>query len=538
MTARRMARSRPLQLLPRRWGTLCLSLIWIVGMVALASPVRSTTPRIGLASDVQPGPDSVLPFGATATLSAVTSYAPLNAPLVGIASALDRRGNWSVGSDGGVFTSGGARFFGSLGDTQLSAPVIGIAPTRDGNGYWLATADGGVSAFGDARLDGSAQAIRLNEPIVAIAATPVGNGYWLVAADGGVFTFGDARFEGTASGLGPDDPLAGIAPTPDGRGYWLATTNGEVLAFGDAHLWGSASDIRLNAPIVGIAATPDGRGYWLAAEDGGVFAFGDARYRGSAGGDPGAPVVGIAPAAGGEGYFLATGAPSQFASAVGAYAATRYDNITAAVFDIANGRTYSFRPGLVENTASTVKVDILSTLLSETQARGPLSPYLQSLAVPMIEDSLNSAASALWAQLGTGPIASFERAAGLVSTVPGPDGYWGATTTTATDRLALLRTVVFPNDLLTPASRAYVLYLMEHVTPEQDWGATGGVPNGVTVALKNGFQLIDDWQMNTTGWVDGDGRDYLIAVLTNGNEDEDYGIQTVNTISAIAWNSF
>jgi hypothetical protein len=114
---------------------------------------------------------------------------------------------------------------------------------------------------------------------------------------------------------------------------------------------------------------------------------------------------------------------------------------------------------------------------------------------------------------------------------------WGTTTTTALDRLAMIRAVVEPNELLTDASRAYILGLMEHITPSQDWGATGGVPPGVTVALKNGFAVIDGWQINTTGWVDGDGRDYLIAVLTNGNVSEPYGIGTVDGVSSIVWNA-
>jgi hypothetical protein len=37
--------------------------------------------------------------------------------------------------------------------------------------------------------------------------------------------------------------------------------------------------------------------------------------------------------------------------------------------------------------------------------------------------------------------------------------------------------------------------------------------------------------------VDGDGRNYLIAVLTDGNPTEAYGIDTVNAISAIVWPS-
>jgi hypothetical protein len=49
--------------------------------------------------------------------------------------------------------------------------------------------------------------------------------------------------------------------------------------------------------------------------------------------------------------------------------------------------------------------------------------------------------------------------------------------------------------------------------------------------------VINGWQINTTGWVDGDGRNYLIAVLTDGNPTEAYGIDTVNAISAIVWPS-
>jgi hypothetical protein len=155
----------------------------------------------------------------------------------------------------------------------------------------------------------------------------------------------------------------------------------------------------------------------------------------------------------------------------------------------------------------------------------------------MIEDSLDSAADTLWTQLGPGAVGAFEREAGMTSTVPATDGVWGTTTTTALDRLAMIRTLVQPNGLLTDASRSYVLGLMENITPSQDWGATGGVPAGVTVALKNGFAVIDGWQINTTGWVSGAGRDYIIAVLTNGNASEQYGIDTVNGVSGLVWSA-
>jgi hypothetical protein len=36
-------------------------------------------------------------------------------------------GYWLVASDGGVFSYGDARFFGSTGDKKLNSPIVGMA---------------------------------------------------------------------------------------------------------------------------------------------------------------------------------------------------------------------------------------------------------------------------------------------------------------------------------------------------------------------------------------------------------------------------
>jgi hypothetical protein len=326
-----------------------------------------------------------------------------------------------------------------------------------------------------------------------------------------------------------------LARTADGGGYWLVRADGTVAPFGDAPSLGSLAGIHLAAPIVGAAATPDGTGYWLVAADGGVFTLGDAPFEGSSTPAP-APAVGIA-AGGPGGYWLAFG-HDPLGPAIAAALAGRTDTVTAAVEDLATGEVFTYRPTVVEHTASTVKVDILATLLQRATLAGrSLSSAEQSDAVPMIEESLDSAANALWVELGAGAVGNFERSAGMGATVPPGNGVWGETTTDALDRLTMVRDVVLPNPLLTDAARGYILNLMEHVTPSQDWGATGGVPAGVTVALKNGFSIIGGaWQVNTEGWVSGQGRNYLISVLTDGNPSEQYGIQTIDELSSMVWN--
>ncbi|MDA8311104.1 MAG: hypothetical protein M0Z46_10935, partial [Actinomycetota bacterium] len=47
--------------------------------------------------------------------------------VVGILATPDGHGYWLVGKDGGVFSFGDARFFGSMGGAHLAAPVVGGA---------------------------------------------------------------------------------------------------------------------------------------------------------------------------------------------------------------------------------------------------------------------------------------------------------------------------------------------------------------------------------------------------------------------------
>ena len=194
-------------------------------------------------------------------------------------------GYWTTTWLGVVTPHGGAPTFGSPAQSgiKLAKPIVGMAATPDGQGYWLVATDGGVFSYGDAKFYGSTGAIHLNQPIVNIESTPDGLGYWLVASDGGVFTYGDATFYGSTGAIHLNKPIVGMSATPTGLGYWLVASDGGVFTYGDAKFYGSTGAIHLNEPIAGIAPTPDGMGYWLVAEDGGIFTFGDAAFSGTLG---------------------------------------------------------------------------------------------------------------------------------------------------------------------------------------------------------------------------------------------------------------
>ena len=232
---------------------------------------------------------------------------------------------------------------------------------------------------------------------------------------------------------------------------------------------------------------------------------------------------------------LAARARDPFTASLKRWLHHRTGDITAAVEDLHSRRTWVYRPGHPEHTASIVKVQILATLLHQEQSEGALSDEDQDLATGMIEQSSDDDATDLWNAVGgSSAVQAFDDDAGLHHTTT--NVAWGLTTTTPTDQLQLLRTVLFKNQLLTRASRAYEYGLMRRIIPFDTWGVTEGPDHHAKVAFKNGWLPYDgSWQVNSIGSVRGDGRHYLIAVMTDGSPTESYGIDTIERISQNAW---
>lgn len=472
------------------------------------------------ADDIEPA--QVFGFGSASAHGTVTDP---RTPVVGLSPTATGDGYWLVDANGGIYSYGDAGFYGSLGGETLNEPIVGMQSTKSGNGYWLVAADGGVFAFGDAAFYGSTGGQPLNKPIVGMARSLSGNGYWFVASDGGVFAFGDAAFYGSMGGQPLNKPVVGMAAT-SGSGYWLVASDGGVFAFGDAAFYGSMGGQPLNKPIVGMAATPSSNGYWFVAADGGVFAFGGAGFHGSLGAEGlQRPIVGMAAHPDGDGYWMVQGRLTKnalvgieeiLASRSGRESVAVYDNLSGETFILNNGNHYS---------ASIAKVNILGTA-----ARDGLSEYERQQSIPMIRVSDNNSASRLYSSVGgSARVRDWDRSVGLESTEPGVR--WGLTRTTASDQALLMRQFAYSSSL-SDGDRGFGLDQMHNVATSQRWGVTAGT-NGAPVAIKNGWlNYQGSWIVNSIGWVHGNGHDYTIAVLTADAPGMQYGIDTIQAVSA------
>ena len=200
------------------------------------------------------------------------------------------------------------------------------------------------------------------------------------------------------------------------------------------------------------------------------------------------------------------------------------DKLGVAVQDLRTGASWDFRGDWASQSASMAKPMIVSMALRKARAdklAQPLPPEQAGQAEKAIRNSDNDSADALWKWAGGRP--GYDALAsdlGLKATRSAPEkDFWSWTWTTPDDQRAFLRQLVKGDTkALTDAERSYLLGLMGQVQDDQTWGVGAPRSGSVQVQLKNGwvqFESTDKlWAVNSIGHVAGDGRDYLLTIMT------------------------
>jgi beta-lactamase class A len=219
--------------------------------------------------------------------------------------------------------------------------------------------------------------------------------------------------------------------------------------------------------------------------------------------------------------------------------------VSIAVRDEDSGKQFVFGAHHGMWTASVYKLLVLEALLMQRQDDGEWfsSGELDEID-RMIEQSDNVAGYELYLDAGgNSGLAAAAQRLGMRHTKMGVSDPT-FTTTSGADALKLLECLVRPGPL-EQRSRRFVLGLMRSVEADQRWGVGVVADPDTGVANKNGWLSVDDgngpgeddgglWAVNSVGVVRVHGRELLVSVFTQHDQDFADGVQLVQRLARIA----
>jgi hypothetical protein len=228
-------------------------------------------------------------------------------------------------------------------------------------------------------------------------------------------------------------------------------------------------------------------------------------------------------------------------AAADAYLASRPGSVGYVLRDRATGVTYrNAHAGDLVWTASTIKLAMVVDLLTRAQAGAiTLTDADRKQMSAMMHSSDDDATDALWTRFGgTDHLAynaDFPRY-GMTDLQPQKGfsdiyPYWGFQKSTANDLDRLINYVL---TRLPPAQAAAIVYEMQHVDPNQQWGVWGAGP-AMAPGNKDGWSLEQGgWVINSVGFA-GAGQRFTLAMMNSlgGAGGYDDGVETTTHLAQI-----
>jgi len=205
------------------------------------------------------------------------------------------------------------------------------------------------------------------------------------------------------------------------------------------------------------------------------------------------------------------------------FAAARAGTVAFAVLD-PRGRLRGLERTLSFPSASVSKAMLLVAVLRSAGPR-PLTPSERALLDPMVVESDNDAADAVFGQVGDAGLLGVARAAGMRRFAPA--GHWSGAGLTPADQARLFLRI----DRLVPGRhRAYARKLLAGIVPWQRWGIPEAVARraGATVLFKGGWRSGLTHQI---ALVERGGTRIALAVMIRDGPDIAYDQDTIAGIA-------
>jgi hypothetical protein len=208
----------------------------------------------------------------------------------------------------------------------------------------------------------------------------------------------------------------------------------------------------------------------------------------------------------------------------------RAGHTALAVID-SEGRLSGLRLHSTFITGSVVKAMLLVAYLRRLDARGQhtVDSYSNSFLYPMINVSDNNAATQCWSIVGDSGLYSVAQAAGMTDF--SISGEWGHAQLSAADQARFF----FEMDTLVPREFVgYARYLLSTIAAYESWGIPAiARPAGYAVFFKGGWRSTGLGQLvHQIGRLEGHRRTFAMAVMTDGDPSMQYGIDTIQGVTA------
>ena len=213
------------------------------------------------------------------------------------------------------------------------------------------------------------------------------------------------------------------------------------------------------------------------------------------------------------------------------YLNSRGGHTALAVVDT-EGRMSGVRTNDQFITGSVVKAMLLVAYLRRLDANGQhyVDSNSNNILYPMIHVSDNNAATQCWNIVGNSGLYAVAKVAGMthfsVDTSASWGGEWGAALLTAHDQAKFF----FEMDSLIPKEFVgYARNLLSNIAGYEAWGIpTVARPLGYTVFFKGGWRPSPDtYLVHQIARLEKDGHRFSIAIMTDGDADMQYGIDTI-----------
>ncbi|MGI8414053.1 MAG: serine hydrolase [Solirubrobacteraceae bacterium] len=237
----------------------------------------------------------------------------------------------------------------------------------------------------------------------------------------------------------------------------------------------------------------------------------------------------------GRGYYgngrLPVGFPSPGAvSRAASYLGTRTGRTAFAIID-SEGRLSGVRVHETFNTASVVKAMLLVAYLRrlDSMRQHHVDSNSNSFLYPMIHISDNAAATQCWSIVGDSGLYSVARAAAMTDF--SVSGIWWNAQLSPADQARYF----FEMDSLIPREFVgYARFLLSGIEASQSFGVpVVARPRGYRVYFKDGSEPTALGQLvHQVARLEGHGRTFSIAVMTDGDPSMGYGIDTIAGVTA------